>query len=252
MLSQIQEEFKMRNALNQVIDAALSNASDATGRNLMRGFQTVHRAGKLLFRRNNADQRHERNVTRCTQNNPNLVDVQFIMDRGYIHGQRLAPQCELEMGDTGNGGDNGCGPIAMYNAIYALNGQKNPLNPADIIYELEREGAFNLGGLAGTNPEAMVTYFRDNGRKADISYLPRDMDQQIAAAGVSILLYHGGGFYIHYVMIRHDPAQNLYFIYNRGSRDEAHISTPSVEQWAVTGIDGTSYRPLALITLPRN
>jgi len=239
----------MRNALRQAIDAALSNASDATGRNLMRGFQTVHRASKLLFSRSNSGQRLERNNVRCSQNN-NIADIKFIMDRGFIHGQRLAPQCELEMGDTGNGGDNGCGPIALYNALYQLNGQTNPVSPSDIIYELEREGAFNLGGLAGTNPEAMVTYLRDNGKQADISYLPRNLDAAISAAGVTILLYHGGGMYIHYVMIRHVPEEKVFLIYNRGSRDQNHISTTSVDQWASDGIDGTPYRPLALITIP--
>jgi len=247
---------RVANALTRVIDAAISGATDATGRGVMRAFQTLHVAGKGLFRRSNADERLERNRNRRNgQNSSPINDVDFIMQRGFIHGQRLSPQCDLEMGDTGNGGDNGCGPIALYNALFELNGQANPPNPADIIYSLERDGAFNLGGLAGTNPEALVTYLREIGRQSEISYLPSNLDASIQAAGVSIFLYSGGGAYIHYVMIRHVPAAGAtpaeFLIYNRGSRDQGPVSTPSVDQWASTGIDGRSYTPLALITIPR-
>ncbi|MCL2400496.1 MAG: hypothetical protein FWC91_12230 [Defluviitaleaceae bacterium] len=247
----------MREAINQLIDAALNNASDATGRNLMRGFQGIHRAGKLLFRRNDADQRLERNNARCSDS-ANVPDVQTIMTRGFMHGQRLSPQNHLEIGETGTGGANGCGPIAVYNAIYQLNGQRNAPNPAEIIYALERDGAFNLGGLAGTNPEAMVTYLREIGRKAEISYLPSNLDASISAAGVTILLYSGGGAYIHYVMVRYVAGGNAagtqrgesqFLIYNRGSNDQNHVATSSVDQWAATGLNGTPYRPLALITV---
>ena len=247
---------RVTNALTNVIDSAISGASDATGRGVMRAFQVLHVAGKRLFRRSNADERRERNIgRRNAKNDAQLKDIEFMMQRGFIHGQRLAPQCDLELGDTGNGGDNGCGPIALYNAIYELNGQKNPPNPAEIIYALERDGAFNLGGLAGTNPEALATYLRENGRQADISYLPRNLDDSIKKAGATIFLYSGGGTYIHYVMIKHvaaaggKPAEFL--IYNRGSRDQGPVSTPSVDEWAATGIDGRRYTPLALITIPR-
>jgi hypothetical protein len=242
------------NALTQAIDSVISGASDATGRGVMRAFQGLHVAGKRLFRRGNADERLERNRSRRNaQNNPHMNDVPFMMQRGFIHGQRLAPQCDLEIGDTGNGGDNGCGPIALYNAMFALDGHAPDL--AEIIYALERDGGFNLGGLAGTNPEALVSYLRGMGRQADISYLPRNLDTSIETAGASIFLYSGGRTYIHYVMIRHVPATGSnpaeFLIYNRGSRDQGPISTPSVEQWAATGIDDRSYTSLALITIPR-
>lgn len=252
--------MRVANVLTQAIDAVLSGASDATGRNVMRAFQALHVAGKGLFRRSNADQRLKRNNTRCSQNHTKETDVKFMMGRGFIHGQWLSPQNELEIGETGTGGANGCGPIALYNAIFQLNGQRNAPNPADIIYALERDGAFNLGGLAGTNPEALVTYLREVGRQADISYLPGNLDEPIKAAGASILLYSGGGMYIHYVMVRFVPGESSstrntephFLIYNRGSHDQEPVVATSVDQWASVGIDGRSYRSLALITINKN
>ena len=139
----------------------------------------------------------------------------------------------------------------------AINAERNAQRaaiaecPAQIIRFLELQGGVNLLGFGGTNPQVLFDYFRSlDGYEASISYLPNNIDNRIREAGVSIFLYHGGGLYLHYVMIRYCIVSEQFYIYNWGRN---LYSTASIESWLTaesnTPGEHRNYRPLALITV---
>ena len=181
---------------------------------------------------------------RCEKNE---ASSQVIKERGYIYGQGRQPQDQLRIGPWGRGGSHGCGPFAVYNALYALDKncksdkpELQPPNrsadPADIIRFFEEKGGFNLGGLLGSNPWTLVKCLKSKGHKAKISYLPRKIDRQLKENPVNILMYFWRkGFKIggHYVMIRYIDEE--YQIYNEHGNDTTQHTYPSIEKWITKG-----------------
>ena len=170
---------------------------------------------------------------------------------GFIHGQRNFPQSELQIGNAGNGGDHGCGPISVHNILFSLY-SAGIINEApciaEIIHRLDIMGGFILGGEIGTNPETMVQLLQNKGHSTIINYLPTDLDTAIrqSAAQTAILLYIGQAApyrsaYWHYITIRYIDSR--FELYNVGVRDLTIRTTNSVDDWA------RSRAVLALITL---
>ena len=165
---------------------------------------------------------------------PPLV-AHVIVNNGIIHNQWGFPQRNLRIGATGNGGEHGCGPFAIYNALFHLSNANNRTDPARIIRGLDIIGAFNFGGSAGTNPHAMVDNLRLNtDRSITIQYFPDNISSFIRNSSVSILLYEGDikELYFHYVMIRHDGTQ--YHIYNLEAGSTHAFRTNSINNWLTT------------------
>lgn len=72
------------------------------------------------------------------------------------------------------------------------------------------------------------------------------IDNQIRMSlGVSILLYSGGGAYIHYVMV--ETTVNGFLLYNRAS----NISNPELQTSIDDWLASTNRTPLAIIHVPR-
>jgi len=240
----------------------VDNLTDATGIMAMRAFQVAHFANlPALAELRHVDGRYS----------DNLLLSDEIMEIGFVYNQWNAPYSNFVLGRFGTGRSNGCGPIAVYNALFYLRGghlilpnmsedtpaniERNAAraeiaqNPASIIRFLEISGGVNGFGAAGTNPLVLVDYLRNAGYQAEISYLPRNLDSRIQESDVSIFLYSGGGLYIHYVMIRFSRETEMFYIYNwRGNASHARAS---VDSWVVenAGAGQRGYWPLAIITI---
>jgi hypothetical protein len=205
------------------------------------------------------------NAVLNAQYNYNKEFSEAIMRAGFIHGQGLPPQNGLRM-MVGNGDGHGCGPFSVYNSLFALKGgaelddipsapaEVNELlannryalaeDPADIIRFVGRAGGFNVAGLAGSNPEVLADYLRRKGHNVKMSYLPQDLDEAIRSAGTAILLYSGGGSYIHYVMVRY--ANEMFYIYNYFWNSTEIETAYSMDEWVSR--DESRYSPITLIT----
>ena len=157
---------------------------------------------------------------------------------GFIHGQANTPQSLLRVGEFGNGYQNGCGPIALHNALFSLymagKLQEEPCI-ADIIHRLDTIAGFVLGGELGTNPHAAVEVLRQF-IPSSVRYLPSTIDEAVrrSAAGSAVLLYAGQSapgrpVYWHYVMIR-DVGQ-AFEIYNADSHDTEFQTVSSMDEW---------------------
>ncbi|MCL2498792.1 MAG: copper amine oxidase N-terminal domain-containing protein [Defluviitaleaceae bacterium] len=167
---------------------------------------------------------------------------------GFIYGQNREPIRGMRVGSRGNGGDHGCGPFAVYNALRYLGNES--VTPASVIRFLEYNSGMNLGGLAGTNPEALVRYIRRAGFGADILYRPEETDKQIQAADAAILLYGRvrGGFFVHYVMVRYEAGESgpgSFYVYNEFGGD----TRPRVYDSMDALVAERGYRITALITV---
>jgi len=246
--------------ITQVLAARLQNLTDgltdATGLVAMRMFQIAHIANLPSL----ADLRLVE-----SRYSDNLSSSDEIMERGFVHNQWNAPFSDFALGKFGTGRNNGCGPLAVYNALFYLRGghliypntyesERNVAkeiaeNPASIIHFLEISGGVNAFGVAGTNPLVLTDYLRDAGYIAQVSYLPRNLDYQIRESNVSIFLYRGDRFYIHYVMIRFSGETERFYIYNwRGN--VSHVRD-SIDSWIAEYNEAgqQNYMPLALITI---
>jgi len=274
----VQAEDVLNSLVHTMLPHIGSVTNDEFATWLMRIFQDLHLVGQMYADGNTtALINYLQNQNRRTHDNsyfPHFTDVQYIMGRGFIHGQGSPPQGAMNIGSTGNGVDNGCGPFAIYNALFYLNGGAQipntpsdasawyrehlaqrraalATNPSRIIFDLESMGGFNLGGRAGTNPETMVHYLqRIAGRHTTVNYLPENLDAQIRSSRVSILLYIGNlaDGYVHYVMVRYTGGGFL--VYNLFYDGDRHLDVNSINRWVSQGIpEHRTITPLALITI---
>ena len=152
---------------------------------------------------------------------------------GFIYGQWEENVSELEVGWLGNAGDNGCGAISIFNAMYFLrqNSEEadSPCLP-NIIHYIGNDGGFIAEGNWGTNPLSMVDYInRHTEFRARIDYLPVNLDRSISESDASILLYSASGGVVHYVTIVREGDQFL--VYNEFSDDNDVRTFASIDDW---------------------
>ncbi|MCL2016151.1 MAG: hypothetical protein FWG68_07905 [Defluviitaleaceae bacterium] len=198
--------------------------------------------------------------------------------KGFIYGQRKTPQRHLKIGAAGNGGNHGCGPVALYNAMLCLYSNDfktvgccptprkdaRALDPpffswigiANIIKTLEYSGAFNLGGLLGTNPIAILDFLHRANIPATIAFLPVTpkkqnnqnlstlLDTKIKNSAAAILLFWDGGKRVHYIMIRY--VSGTFWLYNCAGNDISPTKNiKSITQW----LNNAEYTALAAILI---
>ena len=188
---------------NNLLNGLLRVAANLRASSFMRQVQNHHRVQVLLASILGIDGINERLIF-------NRSIERDIIRNGYIHGQGNPPQADMWIGSLGRGNDHGCGPFAVYNILFYLMGgdtlaEEDIIRPSDIINSLDLMGGFNVHGVLGTNPEAMVDYLRTvNGINVSRPiYVPGNLDSLIRASRVCILLYAGNPLYVHYVMIRY-------------------------------------------------
>jgi len=98
-------------------------------------------------------------VPRKTREKHSLIFKDFSgFSDSYI--EKQTDYSDLPFG-KGNFSDNGCGPIALYNALLAV-GKESVPSISSIISFLEHKGAV-FGGRFGTSPFAIIKYIRNCG-----------------------------------------------------------------------------------------
>ena len=244
--------IRVRSMLVSLIDTLVNMHTTALGTVIARMLQLLHLVEEslaFLVGMSGADEHFHFNATFDNE----------IMSNGFITGQGRPPQSGLQVGLRGNGQLHGCGPFAVYNALFYLRGGLNAAtseeraaiaeSPAAIIRFLEISGGLNLHGQFGTNPEPLADYIRKSGFSALINYLPSSLDSQIRGSAASILLYAGSLNYVHYVMIHYVEETSSFFLYNVETFDTEPDSSASVDSWLIDG--NMTYRPIALINILR-
>ena len=128
---------------------------------------------------------------------------------------------------------NGCGWIAIYNALIAM---ELYLSPADIIYWLEANKKLFVAGMFGTKVSAIKAFLKAPGLSVQKKRGSKNLDEIIKASGVFVLEY----FYtkktfpfagMHFVTIRYNQANQKYYIYNLYSNRFVPDISVSVNQW---------------------
>lgn len=160
------------------------------------------------------------NTARIATHTYNFFYNQDFVFSGYINGQASGNQAKIRMG-LWTGDFNGCGWIAIYNALYALGCR---VTPANVVAYLENFGCV-LEGTFGVLPDAVAMYFRLLGYiYVDEHYFPNELPNLIKQYRATILFYkHETGF--HYVMIRY--SYGFYYVYNLYNNNPAYYQFSS-------------------------
>ncbi len=110
------------------------------------------------FGRKKDDVRAEENY----EQNKTIDLSRYEKSNGYIHDQTSGSIANVKYGN-GTLAKNGCGVIAVNNALVSLGDRKDI---RDIAKDFEK-GGLVLSGTFGTNPYAIGDYFRENGYTVD-------------------------------------------------------------------------------------
>lgn len=135
--------------------------------------------------------------------------------QGFINGQGLGVVKALPYGAKWQLGYNGCGPIAVYNALLALG---NPHTLAAAAGWGERH--LRLGGRWGTAHGQIPKLFRGLGYRVHVVRTRRKMDAAIRSADGCILTYWLKKPFcsgLHIVFVQRLPAGG-FLVYNRYDR----------------------------------
>jgi len=135
-----------------------------------------------------------------------------------IDNQGREPASLIRMGSVdgrNEGWYNGCGWVAVYNALIHLG---SPSHPAEIVRSFENYGGTVLDGIFGSHPNAIVRYLENAGFDVNHTLLPQftfDLDEVIRSSQVGILAYmHTTA--AHYITIVYREDINMFVVYNDG------------------------------------
>ncbi|MGN0666280.1 MAG: hypothetical protein ACI4KF_07110 [Huintestinicola sp.] len=152
---------------------------------------------------------------------------QLLKPKSIINGQKIGPIAEFKFG-LAKMGYNGCGPIAVYNAL-SLSGIKADI--CDIILALEKQ-ALKLGGILGTDPKKLDKFFSDNRiaalKASDYNDFVNDMNNM----HVGILCYwtkKPNRSSMHYITI-YRTEDNKFVMCNRFGNRNKQYSADSMEK----------------------
>ena len=150
-----------------------------------------------------------------TSNYEHNISISFDLHT-LIDNQNQYPANQIRMGSTegmNEGWYNGCGWVAVYNALILLG---NPKHPAEIVEYFEESGGTVLDGVYGTYPNAIEGYFVSLGYNIDHIFLPQlttDIDEAIKSSQVSILAYlHSSA--AHYIAVEYREDIDRFIVYN--------------------------------------
>jgi len=154
-------------------------------------------------------------ITDITLNYEHNISIYFDLVTPIDY-QRQRPASDIRMGANegyNEGWYNGCGWIAVYNALIIL---ENPVHPAEIVKDFETNVGIVLGGVFGTYPNTIVNYLRNMGYDVNNTLFPQlslNIDEVIKASKVSILAYaHTSA--AHYITIEYREDIDKFIVYN--------------------------------------
>jgi hypothetical protein len=169
----------------------------------------------------------------------------------FICGQRSDENAaKIKMGDY-TGDYNGCGWVALYNALKLLDA---PVHPADIVFWLETNNGtrdFLKKAMFGVKCQAIRGYLEYLGYNVNMA--PANvLDTQIRDSRVSIVYYRWADikkrkFGEHYTVVNWNARGNSYEVYNNNSKNTKVIRWDSFSEGFY---DGKGYRKvIRLITV---
>jgi len=133
-----------------------------------------------------------------------------------IDNQNRRPANRIRMGSRdgmNEGWYNGCGWVAVYNALIILG---DPKHPAEIVRFFEESGGTVMGGMFGTYPNAIEAYLKSLGYSVDQTIFPqltKNIDDEIKNSRAAILAYaHTSA--AHYVTIEYIEDIDKFIVYN--------------------------------------
>jgi|GEM_PF-4304270 len=162
----------------------------------------------------------------------------------YIYDHESGNAAKIQMGDQ-FGGNNGCGWVAAYNALYDFG---NPQSPASIVLGIEGSGGAMSEFRYSANPMAIADYMDKKGYDSKVNFFPDSMDDQIKNSGMQggIIIYINNldPLNMHYVYTSYNSSDQQYYMYNsEGSNAEA-FGRSSVDDW----LRGRGYVPAGVIS----
>lgn len=158
----------------------------------------------------------------------------------FIYDQNSGNAAKLKVGAFGNGADNGCGAISVYNALKILGIN---IHPAYVVLSLETTGGALVGGLLGINPKAVENTFKELEFNVNNEYLPKNLDASFKDSHVGILAYvHDSG--AHYVAIQY--VDGKYNVYNDGYEKSKAREFDTLYDFIAEG----NFLPISLVTIP--
>ena len=135
-----------------------------------------------------------------------------------IENQNRSPANQVRMGTRegmNEGWYNGCGWVAVYNALILLG---NPKHPAEIVMYFETTGGTVFGGVFGTYPNAIESYLASLGYNVKHTLFPKltvNIDDVARASRVIILAYaHKSA--AHYATVEYREDIDKFIVYNDG------------------------------------
>jgi len=145
------------------------------------------------------------------------LQIDFDLQTPIDH-QGREPASLIRMGSVdgrNEGWYNGCGWVAVYNALIHLGA---PSHPANIVRDFENYGGTVFDGVFGSHPNAIVRYLENAGFGVNHTLLPQltfDLDEAIRSSQVGILAYmHTTA--AHYITIVYREDINMFVVYNDG------------------------------------
>jgi len=143
------------------------------------------------------------------------------------------------------GSFNGCGWVAIYNALHYL---KMWTHPSKIVFDIEMSNGMYGYGTLGISPAFALVYFRKKNKNTKLKLKPKNIDKEIKNAKCAILTYtHSQG--AHYIFVRWVKKEKKYYAYNVWSVDTDVRKFDSIEAFLKKGSNNKKYTPIALVTI---
>ena len=148
-----------------------------------------------------------------------------------FHGQHNGVTPNLPYG-LGNTAKNGCGWIALYNALLLAGSY---MKPVDVILEIIARRGLRLWGFFGTKSRAIARIIRERGHKVNRRiFVKKSINfDAIVRSSVTVILEYAWLFGGHYVTLRYDPDGKAgdYVVYSDTKDAVAGQRYLSINKW---------------------
>ena len=153
-----------------------------------------------MSRREQIDARYRENLTR-------LPDY-----REYIFNQWHSKVKELSFGKRGHIGREGCGAVAIHNAMRYIGKEQNF---CDVLRDMEELNMPWLGARFGTKPHSLGRYFRRHNIPYEKYNAPVDFKAALLSQRIGIVNTWNKRFYgMHFYCVYYSLEENTYYTAN--------------------------------------
>ncbi len=197
----------------------------------------------LQTTRSVADYERFKKVAKDNYDSNSKIDLSCY-DGKYINDQNTGEVSKLKFGNF-KMGYNGCGVIAVYNALLTLD---KPQDIRDIAFEFENDGKM-LGGYFGTNPYAVERYFNRYNYKVQAVKGEDITEKEPPKADAYILSYWNTDDVLdgmHFTAISKNN-KGEYVFYNDDVEDETEVTVSSIKN----RVEKWDYQPIIMLCISK-